>query len=915
MSLVYVPVVGAFTYRDADATPAAGEKIHFIARTQAVVDGDTVTLPKKLIVTLNADGEVPAGFMLPTVGDGVYYDVREKFSGGREHYTIQVLTSDTEIDLATVSPVVPPEELVSIEQSAIIQAARDARDAALQAEADSEAAKLAAEDARDAAQGHALTASGSASAAASSASAASGSATSAGTSATTATGAKDAAVAAKTAAESARDAAQGHATAASTSATAASTAKDAAESAKDAAESARNTAQGNAATASTKAGEAAASATTAATKAGEAAASATTAATKAGEAAASAVLAEQARLLGATIGFATKADMDADLAHDAGTLALVTNDGTAANNGTYRKTGASGTGSWVQSAAGELATTAALAGTSPGQGAAMVGFLQSGVGAVPRLVQDKQRERVTPEDFGAVGDGVANDTAAITAAIAALPAHGGTVVLNSKKKYACNIIITRNNINIVGGSMGGTTAGLPERDCGLVPWDVNLPVLQIGDDTKLVTGFVANNIYLWSVGPNGYGNYGLRLHGGATRTNFIGFCSSGFFKKSVWIENGPNFPISYVYFTNYYFGTSTSPTVEHVLYLNYVSPQYTTAVYLCNGNIAAGVAGYAVECSGAHLNVSNSWWELGDGHGVKLVTTTTGAKLIASNLAMDSVSSTDTLVEVSGYSSKVTSAWITGSMTCDGKIKWADGTTESLRDQSAFAYQPGMYNPIASGTIYLTETLDQTTRDMRITRWGTSMGFFSPGNLVVAVGPVKFGYLAANGVSRFRWNDGVFGPVTDNTYALGSASQRFSLLYAGSGTINTSDAREKQQVRTLGEAERAVAVRCKGLLRAFKFRDAVDGKGDSARIHFGVIAQDVEAAFAAEGLDARSYALFCHDEWESKEAVVEEWDEERDANGNVTRAAGGRVVEPAVEAGDLYGIRYDELLAFMLAAL
>lgn len=50
------------------------------------------------------------------------------------------------------------------------------------------------------------------------------------------------------------------------------------------------------------------------------------------------------------IGFATKALMDADLAHDAGTLALVTNDGTPANNGTYRKTGASGAGSWVVSA-------------------------------------------------------------------------------------------------------------------------------------------------------------------------------------------------------------------------------------------------------------------------------------------------------------------------------------------------------------------------------------------------------------------------------------------------------------------------------------------------------------------------------------------------------------------------------------
>ena len=78
--------------------------------------------------------------------------------------------------------------------------------------------------------------------------------------------------------------------------------------------------------------------------------SASAAALSESSAADSAALAEAARLLGAQIGYATKADMDADLAHPAGTLALVTNDSTPANNGTYRKTGASGAGSWVLSA-------------------------------------------------------------------------------------------------------------------------------------------------------------------------------------------------------------------------------------------------------------------------------------------------------------------------------------------------------------------------------------------------------------------------------------------------------------------------------------------------------------------------------------------------------------------------------------
>jgi len=54
---------------------------------------------------------------------------------------------------------------------------------------------------------------------------------------------------------------------------------------------------------------------------------------------------------GATIGnavvFSTKSAMDGDLGHSAGTLGVVYNDSTASNNGIYRKSGGSGSGSWA----------------------------------------------------------------------------------------------------------------------------------------------------------------------------------------------------------------------------------------------------------------------------------------------------------------------------------------------------------------------------------------------------------------------------------------------------------------------------------------------------------------------------------------------------------------------------------------
>jgi len=81
-------------------------------------------------------------------------------------------------------------------------------------------------------------------------------------------------------------------------------------------------------------------------------------------------------------------------------------------------------------------------------GSAIVGFIQAGAGAIARAVQDKLRERVSVEDFGAVGDatGVAgigtDDTAAIQACWDYARDNRKKVVCESGKKYRITSTLT-----------------------------------------------------------------------------------------------------------------------------------------------------------------------------------------------------------------------------------------------------------------------------------------------------------------------------------------------------------------------------------------------------------------------------------------------------------------------------------------
>jgi hypothetical protein len=524
------------------------------------------------------------------------------------------------------------------------------------------------------------------------------------------------------------------------------------------------------------------------------------------------------------------------------------------------------------------------------------------------------REVVSVKDFGAVGDGVADDTVAIQAAItAAMSSVTGADVYLPSGNYKVSGTLTIPNVVDAKAVIRGSGAKITATHNGVL-FDNQSLWVSFRDITLFGPGKAqANSLaiqgtaYDWYLENVGIYNFqvGYRANGGV---HLLLKCFFGGNGKCVW----PAVFANIISVDSCYFSTS-----DYGIYVpnNFGPGPVLYVAQVCIYNTAMEVCDTSVYSVGINrLLVENSWFEQETTGSLVLIDTPLLS--VNSNYVNFQPSLTftvgfpassknniniDPYVGVNSSSLNVTRHNGTAFST-EASLKGTGDGTFSVTNSAGTG--DINFNLKGGATVGLTKYRKDSASAVTLLELENQGNYPNSGRCGLSF----FGFVSGNGyTSRILGgnNDIVidapnFIPLSDDATSCGTAANRWSEVYAAAPAINTSDAREKQQIRNLYEAERAVAGKLKGLVRAFKFNNSVEKKGDGARIHIGVIAQDVKAAFESEGLVAENYAILCYDEWDAEPEIL-------DDEGVVVRAS-----QPA---GSRYGVRYEELLAFIISAL
>lgn len=191
------------------------------------------------------------------------------------------------------------------------------------------------------------------------------------------------------------------------------------------------------------------------------------------------------------------------------------------------------------------------------------------------------------------------------------------------------------------------------------------------------------------------------------------------------------------------------------------------------------------------------------------------------------------------------------------------------------------YATSASGQTTFDDTIKATggSIDMRTEYNRNDNGYISSAGIEISYSPsIYFKLRDGNDTRGLILNQYTLIPWADSVTYLGNDSNRYAALYATTGTIQTSDRNEKKDIDALDD------ITARDLIMGlhpvtYKFIN-----NTSDRVHYGLIAQDVETLLGHLGIENQDFA-----------GLIKSPKTDEDGN--------------PIEGEYRYGLRYDEFIA------